>query len=274
MASLTTITPRNMRFAVEGRADGLWCGGDPVRTAFFDGMSIMFPEGEKFFIESVKENAADLTDPVLRAEVQNFAMQEGLHSREHHRYNDVVAKRTGAVVTRLEEGVKFRLDLVRRWFGPKRRLAATAALEHFTAILADYLLTHPEALEAADPEIARLWLWHAIEENEHKAVAFDVMAAVAPGIGGYFLRTRSMVFTTLTFSFFMARHILAILRADLGRRPGFRHYSALLRLFWGRGGVIPATLLPWLAYFRPGFHPWDHDNRKLLDARRESLKMA
>ncbi len=268
MASLTTITPRNIMFKVEGPR-GLWCGGDGPRTAFFDGMSLMFPEGERFFMDAVRDNAGAITDPQLKAEIRNFTTQEAIHSREHLRYNRMVTERAGPAVTRLEDGVKNRIALVNRILGPKRRLAMTAALEHFTAILADALLKNPDLLEGADPEMTRLWLWHAVEENEHKAVAFDVYQQVAPGVLGYLLRVQTMLTVTMTFSFFLFVHVATILKAD--GQSNFRNWLRLVGLFWGRKGVITRTALPWLDYFRPNFHPWDHDNRKELDLHRARL---
>ncbi len=47
------------------------------------------------------------------------------------------------------------------------------ALEHFTAILAHQLLADPRHLEGAEKETADLWRWHAVEEIEHKGVAYD-----------------------------------------------------------------------------------------------------
>jgi len=271
MASLTTITPRNILFKVDGTKT-LWCAGDPVRTAFFDGMSIMFPEGEKFFMDAVRDNSGEITDPVMKAEIQGFTTQEAIHSREHLRYNRMVTQRAGAVVTRLEEGVKNRIAFANKMLSPKRRLAVTVALEHFTAILADHLMKNPWTLEGADPEMARLWLWHAIEENEHKAVAFDVFKSVAPGLRGYLLRTRTMLLVTMTFSFFMFQHVASILKAD--GHSNFRNWMRLVALFWGARGVITRTALPWFDFFRPGFHPWDHDNRALLETQRAVLQAA
>ncbi|MCF4164910.1 metal-dependent hydrolase [Zavarzinia compransoris] len=268
MASLTPITPRNITFKVDGTRT-LWCDDDAARTAFFDGLSIMFPEGERFFMEAVRDNAAGITDPALKRDIQGFTTQEAIHSREHMRYNRMLTERVGEVVTRLEDAEKKRIEFAKRVMGPQQRLAMTIALEHFTAIMADHLLRFPHMLDGADPEMARLWRWHAIEESEHKAVAFDVYRAVYPGLGGYLRRIWLMLVTTTTFTFFMSVHINAIMKAD-GRATWGNRWR-LVKLFWGRNGVITRTLPSWLAYFRPGFHPWMHDNRGLVDSHRARL---
>lgn len=268
------ITPRNLRFAFPAQESRPWCGGDPIRTAFFDGMSLMFPDGERMFIESVRDTADGITDPALLADIRNFTIQEGMHSREHSRFNDRVAAGAPALVARLQAGVARRVALVGRYLKPEQRLAATVAAEHFTAVLADYILRRPDLLADADPELARLWLWHAIEETEHKGVAFDVLASRRRGLGGWWLRARTMLLLTVSFSFFLSLHVILLARVQAGGRLGFRQWGRLIAFFWAPAGVIPGTLRAWLAFFRPGFHPWDHDNRPLIEARRRELQLA
>lgn len=274
MTRPATITPRNLRFDFPETGDRPWCGGDPLRTAFFDGMSLMFPDGERMFIESVRDTADGIADPALLADIRDFTVQEGLHSREHRRFNDRVAARAPALVARLQSGVARRVALVGKYLKPDQRLAATVAAEHFTAILADYILRRPDLLAGADPEFARLWLWHAIEETEHKGVAFDVLAIRRGGFGGWWLRTRTMLLLTLSFSFFLSLHVVLLARVHAGGRLGPRRTCRLIALFWSPKGIVPGTLGAWLAFFRPGFHPWDHDNRPLVEARRRELRLA
>ncbi|PWR17794.1 metal-dependent hydrolase [Zavarzinia compransoris] len=274
MASPVAITPRNLRFAFPAAQGRPWCGGDPIRTAFFDGMSLMFPDGERMFIESVRDTADGITDPALLAEIRNFTIQEGLHSREHSRFNEQVAASAPALVARLQAGVARRVALVGKYLKPEQRLAATVAAEHFTAVLADYILRRPGLLADADPEFTGLWLWHAIEETEHKGVAFDVLATRRKGFGGWWLRARTMLLLTLSFSFFLSLHVILLARVHGGGRLGWRRAARLIAFFWAPGGVIPGTLGAWAAFFRPGFHPWDHDNRGLIEDRRRELQRA
>src|SRR4029079_15061731 len=61
---------------------------------------------------------------------------------------------------------------------PISNLALTAALEHFTATLAELLLTDEDARAMfGEPAARDLFVWHALEESEHKAGAFDVYRA-------------------------------------------------------------------------------------------------
>ena len=258
MSPQPSIAQRDIHFGFEGCDMRRWCAGDPCRTHSFNANSLMFPEGEKFFIESVRHFREQITDPKLQEDVKGFIGQEAVHGREHRSYNAELGK-LGYDVERLERRTIRQLNFTRRVLPPKGRLAVTIALEHFTAILADALLSDPRVLQDADPRMAALWRWHAIEETEHKAVAFDVYKTVAPGVPGYVRRCLIMLNTTLLFWTYVLLNYFYFTRRD-----GIGLPRAAWRFFW-LGFVNPGMLrriqLPWLAYFRPGFHPWNHDNR-------------
>jgi predicted metal-dependent hydrolase len=164
------ITPRDRRFGRGSRTERWWMGGDPIATALYNALSATFPKGEAFFVESVRK-FRDGTDPKLAGEIRAFVTQEVMHSREHIAFNKR-AHEAGYDLKPLEDRVDWRLDFVRSK-PPIASLAATMALEHFTAILAHELLRDPRHLAGADPESQALWRWHAIEEIEHKGVAYD-----------------------------------------------------------------------------------------------------
>jgi uncharacterized protein len=258
MSVIPSIAQLDIHFGFEGCDMRRWCANDPCRTHAFNANSIMFPEGEKFFIESVRHFRDQITEPKLQHDVNGFIGQEAVHGREHRSYNAELGK-LGYDVKRLERRTIAQLAFTRRSLPPKGRLAVTIALEHFTAIMADALLSDPRILQDADPRMAALWRWHAIEETEHKAVAFDVYRAVAPGLRGYLWRCLIMLSTTALFWTHMLLNYF-----HFTRRDGIGFPEAAWQFF--RSGFInPGMLrriqLPWLAYFKPGFHPWNHDNR-------------
>ena len=221
-------------------------------------MSFLFPEGEKFFIESVRHFRDRISDPQLQEDVQGFIGQEAMHGREHRAYNALLGK-AGYDADRLERRALTQLNFTRRLLPPKARLAVTIALEHFTAIMADAMLRDDRVFAGADPRMAALWRWHAIEETEHKAVAFDVYRTVAPGFGGWLRRCLIMLSTTVLFWTHTLMNYF-----HLTRRDGIGFWKAAW-LYFKYGFIDPGPLrriqLPWLRYFLPRFHPWDHDNR-------------
>src|SRR5881392_2052196 len=165
-----TITPRDRRFGRDTPPPRLWHGGSIEATAIYNALSTTFPAGEAFFVESVRA-FRDGAPPKLAEEIKAFTTQEAIHSREHDAFNRRAAD-AGYDLSRLEAQVEKRLA-VTRGRPPVVSLAATMALEHFTAILAHQLLANPKHRHGAESETADLWRWHACEEIEHKGVAYD-----------------------------------------------------------------------------------------------------
>jgi uncharacterized protein len=264
-----TITPRDRKF---GRGDDTarwWHSGDPYATALYNALSATFPKGEAFFIESVRK-FRDGASPKLAEEIRAFVAQEVIHSREHIAFNKR-AHEAGYDLALLDRQVDARLDLVRSK-PPIASLAATMALEHFTAILAHELLREPRHLEGADAESQALWRWHAIEEIEHKGVAYDTWMHATrnwPRFKRWQVKTKVMLLVTRNFLVDRTAGALELLRQDGITGPG-----AWARLFWyafGKPGMMRKIAAAWASFFMPGFHPWNHDDRALIAAAEREL---
>ncbi|MEZ0309767.1 MAG: metal-dependent hydrolase, partial [Ramlibacter sp.] len=175
---MTDLTVRRLLIDMEAPIPRHWCGGDAFRTALFNALSMSFPVGEQFFIDSVRNGFKELQPDQqerFRAEVQGFVGQEATHRRLHSLYNAHLEKQ--GLVNEWEPRSRERLALmegidVRHWLG------ITAANEHFTAIMADWMLANPDLLGGDDPRLTTLWLWHSAEESEHKSTAFDLYQAL------------------------------------------------------------------------------------------------
>lgn len=260
MDTSPAIPVRNVRFAVDDQVPRHWYGGQRAITSFFNNLSLFFPPGERFFVAAVnhyKDRVHD--DPKLRSELKAFCAQEGFHSREHVRYNRMLQAQ-GYPARAMEQRIERILRLVTRVLTPRLRLSATCALEHFTATLAHCLLSNTEFLGDAHPVMAALWRWHAAEENEHKAVAYDVFRKIG---GTYFQRVSVMFLATLIFWPLVVGHQVRLMRAD---RTLFalREWGSLLNYLWLKPGMLRKMWGFYLDYYRPGFHPWQLDNRHLL----------
>ena len=257
-----TITPRDRRFCRDRRAERHWLNGDPIATAFFNALSITFPRGEAFFIESVRA-FRDGVPAQLAGEIAAFIRQEVVHSREHLAFNRQVTDH-GYDVSQLDADVTMVLDFARQR-PPIMSLAATMALEHFTAILAHELLRDPRYLDGANPDIAALWRWHAIEEIEHKGVAHDTWVHVTrnwPRVRRWWVKSVMMLIVTKHFLHHRARGMMELLRQD--GVTGVAAWGGLLRYALVRPGILRRVARPWLGYFLPGFHPWSVDDRDLI----------
>jgi predicted metal-dependent hydrolase len=244
-----------------------WYREDPHLTTFWNALSLFFPEGERFFVESVRRFRDRIDDPEQRAAIEAFMGQEAMHGRGHRSFNDLVRSRSPRVVEQTDRDVRRLLNLARRTLSTRGRLAVTCALEHFTAILAEQLLAREDHGAASHASVRPLWIWHALEESEHKAVAFDVYRAVG---GGYARRVAVMLLTTVLFVAETAITHTRLLRAE-GRLADVRGWLRALDYFWLRPGLFRRLLPAYLDYFRPGFHPDDRDTSSLLDTWRERL---
>ena len=257
------ITRRDIHFDLAGLDIRHWHPEGPHVAHFFNALSLTFPEGERFFIESVRKHQDAVQEPQLRADVRGFIGQEAMHGREHDAWNAQIAA-GGLPAERIQGIVKRNTDLARRLFSDRAKLAMTMALEHYTAEMANQLLSDPRLLGDADPRATALWRWHAVEETEHKAVAFDVyQAAYGDGWRPWWTRVRLMWMVTVEFWLHIFVFHVMLVRAD-GRGRDWRGWLRALRYLWVRPGpmrAIPGTV--W-RYCRRRFHPWERDNRELV----------
>jgi predicted metal-dependent hydrolase len=257
---MTPPIVRNLRFTMDESVPRYWHGGRRAVSIFCDNLSIFFPAGERFFVKSVRNYQSAVTTPALEQEVRAFCGQEGVHSREHESYNEML-KRHGYPVEEMEKRVEAILNRVSTRSPEEMQLAVTCALEHFTSLLGAMLLENPRMLDGADPTMAALWRWHSAEENEHKNVAFDVYKAAK---GAYPTRVAAMLGATAIFWFKVFDHQIRMMKAS-GILFSAEEWKSLFEfLFVKPGGMLPLFPL-YLEYFRPNFHPSQIDSNKVLD---------
>ena len=254
------FAPRRPSFEFEQALATDWHSGSAFKTAYFNALSMLFPIGEKFFIDSVRYFNDQIEDPRLIVEVKAFQGQESVHRLEHQRYNETLCRLRGYDLGKIEKRLVDRLAWVRENLSASRQLAGTTAYEHLTAIMADDMLRRDDALRGADPAIAELWRWHGIEETEHKSVAFDVYLAIGGTTG-----ERRMALVMNSWYFF--KDVFGILGYMLkvdGRHKNILEWLSGLNFLFGYPGILRRLFFKYFRYFGKGFHPWDHDNRNLI----------
>ena len=256
------ITVRDRRFGRGAVQERWWAGGDPIATAWFNALSATFPRGETLFVDAVKAFRAD-APPQLAAEIRAFVKQEVNHTREHLAFNRA-AEAAGYDLARVDAWVEEMIGRIYR--RPKHGwLAVTIALEHFTAMFSHEFLAHPEHFAGAESEQAALWRWHAVEEIEHKGVAYDTwLHATRSWSRWKRWKVKSVLMLVITRRFVMHRFRDA---GALLAQDGIAGWRAKARLIWylvGRPGILRRVFPAWCAYFLPGFHPWNQDDRALI----------
>jgi predicted metal-dependent hydrolase len=265
---MVMIPRRDVALDMEpGRVPRDWCSNDAFDTTFLGALSLLFPEGEKFFVESVKQQKDKVTDPELLREIAGFIGQEAMHGKEHRAFNELLLAHGHEEAPRVEKKLRAFLKRVRWALSPMSQLAVTTALEHFTAMLAESLLRDTRMRDQVHESVRPLWLWHALEESEHKAVAYDVYKAAG---GGYARRVLIMLLTTAVF---FAAQAIVHARLMATRRILWKPWTWVrgATRFWIYPGFLTRLTPAYLSYFRPGFHPNDRDTQALLDRWRTSL---
>ena len=267
MTSTRTVPARNVRTRrikfdyPTGSLDRHYVDGDLIMSHVVAVLSAMFPEGEDFFVRSVRKHADLVTDPELTKQVAGFTGQEVTHGREHRALNERL-QQMGHPTRRVDRSVKRGLGVYEKLLSPMTCLAITAALEHYTAALAETLLTDERAQALlGTSEVRSMLLWHALEESEHKAVAFDVFRAAG---GSERRRIWTMRYITASFLTGVTLHTILSLvsdRATYQPRRLARSIAALRHSPF----LSPAVVRRIREYNKVGFHPDDNDNSALLE---------
>ncbi len=258
--STNGIEVRRMDFSFDQVDTMDWYRGNPILTAFIAVLSGTFPPGEQMFIESVRNYKNRVTDPQLLENVNDFTRQEAHHTNQHKLANEKLES-LGWKAQKIEKRVEKAIALLNAKRSKRERLAATVCLEHITAIVAEYVLTHPKQLEGMHPSIKYMMIWHAIEEIEHKSVAFDVYMTT----GGQrktllrIMRAIAVLFPTLT----IGRTIYLLWAAR--RMPSWAQVKEAWGMLFSEDGMFTCIKAPFKDFYREDFHPDDHDNRALIE---------
>ena len=252
---MNPIIPRDLDVDF-GAVPRHWLAGNATATAISNGVNLLFPHGERFFVRSVKHFLDQIEDPELRAAIKGFFGQEGRHAHAHDRWNAIL-RAQGFEIDRFLGSYQRLSSWLEAHTPAKLNLAVTAAAEHFTAILAEGAFTQ-NILDRAAPEMRELLAWHAAEEIEHKAVAFDVLKAVDPS---YALRIAGLVYATATLGGFWLWGALTLLRQE--RRSALRAWRDLGRMP-DRDPIVRRVFLRGIRqYLARDFHPGRNANGRI-----------
>ncbi|MDI1302079.1 MAG: metal-dependent hydrolase [bacterium] len=259
------IPPRQIDFRFPRDSKRYFFDDNGFSTLFFATLSGFFPPGERFFMDSVRHYRDEISGERLKACISGFMGQEAVHGREHERLNELLSSR-GIKVGMAERSVKRALGVLRR-FSPAQQLACTIFMEHFTALFAEELLSNQRFRDKVDPQLLHLWVWHALEELEHKAVAYDVYEQVS---GSYAHRVMAVPLTAVALVPAIVASMVYLLNADRELFNGAENRRGFRLLFAKRGFI--ARFMPRMGEFlRRDFHPDDHNTDALVKQWQEKL---
>lgn len=247
------VVRESLDFKLDDSIPKYWYDNDAFMTRFWGGVFATFPEGERYFISSLRPFRDQVTDPKLQQEIKDFMHQEGQHGVVHTEFNQILQEQ-GMPVDKLVKYQHRIFNLLLGLFSAKYNLALTAACEHITALMMECFFDKKETMDSVDYRVRAMLAWHSVEEVEHKAVAFDVMNVVKVS---YLTRVSAMVFLIFFFTIDSLRMTNCFLKAD-----GFS-FVQRMKMIWGgvgklfgRNGMMAPMGQSFLRYFRRDFHPW------------------
>ncbi|MEP6443363.1 MAG: metal-dependent hydrolase [Hyphomicrobiales bacterium] len=261
------IIPRNITFGISKNPTRHWLGGDMMATALIDCMSILLPEGERFFIRSLKHYLPLIKDEELRQEIKGYSVQEAFHTREHLDYNKAMAD-MGYDVDEMEAPVKRFLNKDQP---AAINLAATCAIEHLTMSYSIAVLRNMDMFENAAAPYRRLWVWHSVEELEHSAVSLNVYHEVTskwPAWKRYFLRVGALNVIIYHITQIIFKNMAIYAKHD-GQKTGFFFKFKILWTMYGKPGFIRKALHTIARYYLPFYRPNPNHYKKELQKGRE-----
>lgn len=259
------IRPRRMGFQLAGGYRRNWAKGDPVKTSFLNAVSCILPMGEDFFLRTMRNYRNQITDPELAADARHFCGQEGHHAFEHRKFNRMLEENGYPRLADIDAWQ----DRFNEWLisvtSPETQFSFTTGAEHITSIMSHAFLSDPRRWVDDGEEIGAMLFWHTVEEIEHKSVCFDVFQHVS---GSYPQRMFGfMILSGIMTGSVLGRQLYMLHEDGLLQSP--RTWRRLLGFYLGRHedgkpGVVPLLLGEYLKYLKPGFHPWEIDDRHLI----------
>ena len=250
------VTPSLARHYVVGRS--------PLIAHLLTALSATFPAGERFFIDSVRDQ---VNDDELQKQMSAFIGQEAMHSQAHAQFNDALNAADYGLEAFNQRLINSTNTL--RTYSLRRQLGATVAYEHFTAMIAGYLLEHPQLWQGLDDNLQQLWLWHSVEEVEHKSVAFDVyqhVFAAKDEQGSLAQRRRSMRTASRAFILGWAKMTLTLLWQDRKQSFSSPQHVKLLFADAAQIALMMLRLFPeYISFYKADFHPSQCSHQQLLE---------
>lgn len=228
---------------------------DPVCSHVWSSFQAFFPEGEQFFVDAVRDAKVLIKDEALLREISAFIGQEAMHGKEHLAANEEF-KRQGINLDNWGKRTRWARKRLNKLLSVKARLAGTAAVEHFTAVVAEHLMKRKDLQSRmVDARAKTLIFWHATEESEHRAVSFDTYQAVG---GGYWPRVIAMAIVMIGIGPVVLAGMIDCLRQEknLSNWKSWRNFGSL---YFGRRGFVTHLIPDLFKYYKPSFHPAQSD---------------
>lgn len=265
--AIASFPVRRMDYEFQ-RVQKYWCNNDPIFTHYFTGLSTLFPEGEAYFVRSVRCFRKQIKNYELDQDIGAFIGQEAMHSKEHHAFHQS-AKKYNLDPESLEKITGIVFKTIEKYFPKKWNLLLTLGIEHYTAVLVSYMMSDVNKM-ITDDTIRNLWLWHSIEEIEHKSVVFDLYQEIYGNkLNAYVPRVLIYTFGLVLVT--MLTHIshISLIKSDkqLFNLKSWKNFLVF-------GAKSYSIFIPkLLEFYRFDFHPNDTNESELVELTKKKISL-
>lgn len=253
------IKPHRIQVSFDESLPQHWFGGNAFLTHMLNTWTAIFPDAERYFVRWSKKALASVTDPKIKKDIQGFIGQETMHAMQHEKLWELLRSQGYNLDPVIFFVEKVAFDWLEKALPDKVNYALVAGLEHFTAMFGEIYFENPELVEQMHPEMRRLFEWHAAEEVEHKAVAYDQLLAIDDS---YALRTGVMNVAVVGFYMVTLLNTLYFMAQDKSLF-NMREWLTIADVFFGKYNLAAMSVEKFLEYYKPDFHPWDNQNYHL-----------
>lgn len=256
MNGKSTIPVRKMGFDFSN-VPKYYMNGNIEKSHLFNALNLLFPEGERFFMRAVRDGLNQIDNPDLKQQARGFFGQETQHAIEHEKFFEILEQQGYQFRPQLTKVIGF-IQKMRDLLPLSMRLSITAGAEHLTAVLGATALNDVE-IDNAHPAMRDLIQWHAIEEVEHKSIAYDVYQENG---GGYLTRMMGyvgvMIFIQISTSYLSK---VFYLQDGYSKAEAKKMFKQSQKAMKKQHKNLAKDLR---AYFKKDFHPNDIDESHLV----------
>ncbi len=253
------IKPHRIQVSFDASLPKHWFGDSAFLTHMLNTWTAIFPDAERYFVRWSKKALTQVSDPKIKKDIQGFIGQETMHATQHEKLWDLLRAQGYNLEPVIWTVRQFAFDWLEKALPDKANYALVAGLEHFTAMFGEIYFENTELVNQMHPEMRRLFEWHAAEEIEHKAVAYDQLLAIDDS---YALRTGIMNMALVGFYLITFGNTLYFMAQDRSLfKP--KEWLTIFDVFFGKYDLARKSFFKFLEYYKPDFHPWDNQNYHL-----------
>jgi predicted metal-dependent hydrolase len=189
MPIMTELKVRKIDFQFTDDIPFQWNPGNPHWGNFINFAAFVAPAFERYFIKATRLAMPQISDAAIAQNADQFCLQEAQHSKHHMAHLNMLTKKIPALAQVGEDIKKSYADLLAN-NSTEFHLAYAAIVELCFGPFAKFVVNNRDTLFVdTDQTVASFFLWHMVEEFEHRNSAIDIYNDV---VGSYWYRLKTV----------------------------------------------------------------------------------